>query len=407
MELTGFKDIKFKKRDCCVVCQEKYSNPIINLPKFPLTEIYVDRISDGDLGFVDQEFHLCEKCGHGQIANIIDQNILYGRFYKTRTSTSPSAISAVDIFLDFINGILGNRTVKSILEIGCNDLYTLKKLRNKADVLYGVDPLLKGRDDLYKDRKIKIFGNFFENLDIKGLGIKMDVVISSHTLEHVEEPKKMISSLLEVSSNNAVFFFQFPGLELLINDAHFDQIFHQHLNYFSLQSIIYLLDTVGAELLDVAVNPYHWGALMIAFRKKPPASNLNRNFKNKAQKITRSMVKKQYGVFKENLGLTARRMDSFNSRLIYGYGAALMLPVLEYYLNRLRHLRYIIDEDIFKKDLYYLNLPVQIKTPDQIKNIKNSVVLITAINSLWACRAIVKKLIQLDVEKIIIPFNLM
>lgn len=406
MELSGFKDIKFKKRDRCVVCGKRYARPIINLPKFPLTEIYVDRRISNNLGFVDQEFHLCERCGHGQIANIIPPNILYGSCYKTRTSTSSSATLAVDIFLDFINAVLKDRTVESIFEIGCNDLYALEKLRNRAAVLYGVDPILKGMESEHRDDKIKIIGDFFENVDVKALGLKMDIVISSHTLEHVEEPNKIISRLLDVSSNDTIFFFQFPWLEALINDAHFDQIFHQHLNYFSLQSVSYLLNEVDAELLDFKVNPYHWGAIMIAFKKKTSDSNSNYNFKRKVQKISSELVNKQYNIFKENINLTAGRIDSFNDRVIYGYGAALMLPVLEYYLNRISHLKYIIDEDKSKKDLYYLNLPVQIKTLSQIKDIAGSVVLVTAINSLQAYRAIISGLIKLEVEKIIVPVNL-
>ena len=406
MENSGFKDIKFKKRDRCVICGKRYARPIINLPRFPLTEIYVDRRINHNLGFVDQEFHLCERCGHGQIANIIDPNMLYGSCYKTRTSTSSSATLAVDTFLDFINAILKDRTVESIFEIGCNDLYMLKKLKNRADVLYGVDPILKGMESVYKDDKIKIIGGFFENVDVKGLGLKMDVVLSSHTLEHVEEPKELIYSLLDSSSNDTTFFFQFPGVEALINDAHFDQIFHQHLNYFSLQSVLYLLDEVDAELLDFQVNPYHWGAIMIAFKKKTSDSNSNYNFKRKVQKISSELVNKQYNIFKENIDLAARRIDSFSDRVIYGYGAALMLPVLEYYLNRISQLKYIIDEDTSKKDLYYLNLPVQIKMLNQIEDIESSVVLVTAMNSMQPFRAVMKKMIQLNVEKIIVPINL-
>jgi len=407
MKFDDFKAIGFKKRNCCVICGRRYGRPVINFPKFPLTEIYVDKRVDDSLGFVDQEFYLCERCGHGQLANVIDQKILYGSCYRTRTSTSRSAILAVEAFLDFINGGLKNRAVGTILEIGCNDLYILERLRYKADVLYGIDPILKEMENSYKDDKIRIIGDFFENVDVKDLGLKLDVVISSHTLEHVEEPKKMINSLLGIGSNDTVFFFQFPGLEALINDAHFDQIFHQHLNYFSLQSVLCLLDEAGAELLDIKVNPYHWGALMIAFKKKARASILNHNFKSRIKKISRESVNRQYEVFKENIELTAHRIDSFRDRIIYGYGAAPMLPVLEYYLNRLNRLKYIIDENESKKDLYYLTLPVQIKMLNEIKDMKDSAILVTAINSMWAARSIIKKLIQLNVEKIIIPVNLM
>ena len=145
---------------------------------------------------------------------------------------------------------------------------------------------------------------------------------------------------------------------------------------------------------------------MIAFRKKVSGAKLNRNYKNKIQKMSSVLVLRQYDVFKQNIYLTARRLDSFSGRTIYGYGAALMLPVLEYYLNRLSRLKYIIDDDRLKKDLFYLNLTAQIKLPDQIEDIESSIVLVTAMNSLQTFRAVMQKLFQLHAEKIIVPVNL-
>jgi cyclopropane-fatty-acyl-phospholipid synthase len=406
VELDRFKNIKFKKRISCVVCAKPCSQPVIRLPGFPLTEIYVNRRVEDRLGFVDQEFQFCAACGHGQIANIIDKEILYGKNYKTRTSKSQSAISAIDAFLAFIKSILAKRTPRTLLEIGANDLYMLERLRDKADILYAIDPILKDMENTYRDDKIRVIGDFFENIDIKRFGQKIDVVISSHTLEHLEEPREAIQHLLDIASDDTIFFFQFPGLEALINEAHFDQVFHQHLNYFSLQSVLFLLDEVGAELLDFKTNPYHWGTLMIAFKKRVGASKSNSRFKAKVKKISAGLIRRQYNMFNANMHLVARRIDSFNDRSLYGYGAALMLPVLEYYVERLSILKFIIDEDESKRHLYYLNLPVQIKMPDEISNIKDSVVIVTAINSMWATRAIINKLIRLNVEKIIVPVNL-
>jgi cyclopropane-fatty-acyl-phospholipid synthase len=377
------------------------------MPEFPLTEIFVDTRVEEKVGFVDQNFHICEKCGHGQIANVIDPDIMYGNYYRTRTATSSSATSAIDVFLNFVNRILADRPIRNLFEIGCNDLYTLQRLRHRADILYGVDPILRGQEDLFSDDKIRIVGDFFENVDVAELG-KMDVVLSSHTLEHIEDPKSMIAKILKTSADDAVIFFQFPGLESLIEDAHFDQIFHQHLNYFSLESILHLLDEVGAELVAFEVNPYHWGALMIAFRKRLAGLCLNDEFKKRVFSIPSNLdlVHKQYDLFKEGIRLTAERIDSIRGKTIYGYGAALMTPVLEYYLRRLGSLKCIIDEDETKKDLFYLNVPVQIKMLNQISDIEKSVILITAINSLQAIRPILMKLIGFNVEKIILPVNL-
>ncbi|MFC1767472.1 methyltransferase domain-containing protein [Candidatus Margulisiibacteriota bacterium] len=410
MKTEDYRDISYKKRDNCLVCGTKHSRPIFKMSKFPLTEIYVEKKVTEKIGFIDQEFHLCDRCGHGQISNVVDPKVLYGSCYKTRTQGT-TAVPAVDAFLDFVNTILdknGIKTVESIFEIGCNDLYALKKMRNRANVLYGVDPILKGKESSVKDDKIKVIGDFFENVDVKALGLKIGIVLSSHTLEHIEDPKKVVKSMIDNSSPDTLLFFQFPALEELVQDAHFDQVFHQHLNYFSLQSVLCMLDDIGAELVDFKINPMHWSAMMIAFRKKKKGADLNDKFKDMARtrSVSKDYVEKQYQVFKRCMDVTAKRIDALKGRVVYGFGAALMLPILDYYTGKLSSLKFIIDDDPGKKDLYYLNVPVQIKPLSQVKDIEGSVFLVTAINSLKAVRAITKKLIEQDVEKIILPVNL-
>lgn len=405
-DISRYKHIQVTKRTHCVVCGKKFSSPLIRLPQFPLTEIFVRKKPAEKAGFSDQEFHLCGKCGMGQLKNIIDPAILYGSNYKTRTTTSSSAVPAVDVFLDFVNENLKTKRIGTIFEIGCNDLYALKKLESRAQLLYGIDPILKGREQDTGSRKIRVIGDFFENVDVKSLGLTMDVFLCSHTLEHISDPKNLIAGILAAGNSNTLYFFQFPGLESLVNDAHFDQIFHQHLNYFSLFTVQYMLEICGAELVDCRINPYHWGALMIAFRKKTKDSKTSGIQATKFARIDPHAVLKQYGVFKRSVALTAERLDAYGDRTMYGYGAALMLPVLEYYLKRIRNLKNILDEDRSKKNLYYVNLPVQIKRPEDVKDLHDSVVLVTAINSLQARRAIVNRLIHMNAEKIIVPVNI-
>ncbi len=104
--------------------------------------------------------------------------------------------------------------------------------------------------------------------------------------------------------------------------------------------------------------------------------------------------------------LTSKRLEAVTGGNIYGFGAALMLPVLKYYIKSFDMIKYIIDEDLSKKGLYYLNVPIQIKMLDEINNIQDSVALITAINSMQAIRAILNKTTSLNIKKIIIPLNL-
>ena len=91
--LDKFREIHYKQRLHCMVCGTKSSRPVMDLPEFPLTEIYVEKKVSERIGFVDQAFHLCNRCGHGQISNVIEQEVLYGDSYATRTSTSSCLLS--------------------------------------------------------------------------------------------------------------------------------------------------------------------------------------------------------------------------------------------------------------------------------------------------------------------------
>jgi len=407
IDISKFKNIPFKKRRHCVVCGQKLGSPVIELPDFPITEIYVKKKINKKVGFVDQNFHFCKNCGHGQISNIIDSEFLYGRWYVTRTSISSSAVAAINVFLEFIDNILKGRPVKNIVEIGCNDLYTLKKLRKRADKLYGIDPILIGKEKQFRDEKIEIIGDFFENVDLKKINGKIDVVLSSHTLEHIGEPKELIQRVIANANSNTLFFFQFPSLEALVQSSRFDQVFHQHLNYFSLKSVVYMLNELGAELIDFKINPYHWGTLMIAFKKKNKNNVVPHDkIANFLIHISNEKILKHYSIFKDCMNITKRQLESLKDEKIYGYGAALMLPVLDYHLGGLKMIKCVIDDDKNKDGLYYLNLPIQIKHLDRISDFKNSVFLVTAINSLQTARAIIKRLIEIETKQIIIPLNL-
>jgi cyclopropane-fatty-acyl-phospholipid synthase len=401
MNIEKLKNIHYEKRTHCVVCGEKTGEPLIELPDFPMTEIYSrDKVTE-KVGFVDQSFHFCVNCGHGQIANVIDIELQYDgtSSYNFRTSESATGRESGDFFVDFVTGITGNRHFGNVVEIGCNDLYMLKKMQATADRLTGIDPILKGREKEFSDGNITAVGDFFENVALNG---DIDVVLCKDALEHVSDPKRMVEKIVGRAQDNTLFFFQFPLLETLLAGCRFDQIFHQHLNYFSLRSIMFMLNELGCELMDYRINSNHWGAILIAFRKKRNGSV----FSGKIREITADEILDRYAVFKNNMEATGKRLSFLEGEKIYGYGAALMLPLLSYHLkNDLSCLTCIIDDDKRKEGLYYVNLPVRISTRENIADIDKSVILLTAIASLNNVRRILGRLYELNPKQIILPIN--
>ncbi|MFH1851407.1 MAG: methyltransferase domain-containing protein [Candidatus Neomarinimicrobiota bacterium] len=384
-----------------MICGQASQPSAIDLPRLPMTEIYVAEKVNEPVGRADQGLDFCPACGHAQLRNVIDVGLQYGETfsYFFRTSESATGRSSAQFFRDFMKRTSGDRHFRHILEVGCNDLYLLKELQGHADHLTGIDPILKDFDDDLAGTNLTVIGDFFENVELER---NFDLLICKDTLEHVADPKNFTRRLVDRAADDTLFYFQFPCLESTLKDLRFDQIFHQHLNYFTLQSVIHLLNELGCELIDYTFNFEHWGALLVAFRK----GRYRGRFDNDIWQITPAEIARRYQVFKQGMAAVNARLKYFADEKIYGYGAALMLPVLSYYLeNDLSGLECIVDDDPRKDGLYYLNLPVPIRGRAAIANEREAVFLLTAVASLNNVRAMLPNLFKLRPKHVIVPLN--
>ena len=66
---------------------------------------------------------------------------------------------------------------------------------------------------------------------------KKTIFFSSHTIEHLEDTVSFIHQLSNTLKKDDHIFLQFPSIEMMVEDKKFEQICHQHINYFSIESI--------------------------------------------------------------------------------------------------------------------------------------------------------------------------
>ena len=111
--------------------------------------------------------------------------------------------------------------MKGFLEIGCNDIKFIKVLKNKFSKLYGIDPIWKKRKPP-KSKKISVIGDYVENINFNKIDNKIDVVVSTHNLEHIKDPFVVLKKLVEKFSSDTVFFIEIPDADLMIKNMRFD-----------------------------------------------------------------------------------------------------------------------------------------------------------------------------------------
>ena len=165
-----------------------------------------------------------------------------------------------------INDYLNENNVNSgkLLEVGCSIGTMLSLFKKTQFQLFGIDPDLKASkvaEDKYGITMSKVTLEDYDNSS----GDRYDVVMNFETIEHVYSPFSFLSKINSIMRTNGHLIFTTPnyfGFDIKILDAKYKNIYGpNHLNYFNVRTIDYLLDRTGFKvtkkltpgILDVAV----------------------------------------------------------------------------------------------------------------------------------------------------------
>lgn len=359
----------------CTVCGGA-TNVVVALPSLPLTDTFTRTPLDHPIPDFDQALRFCSDCHHGQLAAQVPPSVLYGGNYGFRTSASATARKGTDFFLSMLDRVAPGRTFKMALDLGCNDLFLLSNLQGRAVARVGVDPLWAGREDEVDVPGIQVIGQGIEDVNLSELSEKPDLVVCRHTLEHIARPLDVVKRVLAAAADDALCIFEMPGFEPLVNRNRFDQVFHQHLQYFTQASFARLLARAEARPVAWASNYHDWGAFAVAFVK---GDGVCAEYETEPPNLQR--VQASLNAFTMQMDTTRSVLAALDGP-VYGYGAAQMLPVLAYHLKTdLAFLGAVLDDDPEKDGLLYANLPLHVKPSAFVDDISQVSILITAVDS--------------------------
>ncbi len=382
----------------CACCAGKEINLIWNLPKLPLTGIYFEDKSDPNFEYLhDQQLAFCNQCTHMQLNNIVDPTLLYHKTYTHRTSTSNISRSGNDFLLNLIlNKKFKDK--KQILEIGCNDTYLLNNLREVTVNRAGMDPIFdEARVKI--DEGLYVHGGFAETFNYgKLVEDPVDLVISAHTFEHVVDPIASIQNLSTVLGEKVDFIIEVPSSLRMIEQLRLDQVFSQHINYYSPESLSRLMSKLDLNLVDITYNYSYWGGTQILHFSnyikptlKPPVFNLS------LEKVKRSIE-----LFVSEKEKLIFRLENSPGR-VFAYGAAQMFPILQYHFSdSFKRVEEIFDDNPDRVGKYFPGDDRKIRSFNDFKFEPNDTVVITALDS---TKPLIRNLISRDINLIIIPLG--
>ena len=254
----------------CRICEASELRDILDLgDQAPANSLYRD-IEEAPSS-VPLRLIFCGNCSTVQLGEDVDPGYLFSQ-YLWVTGTSKTAENYSYKFANEALAKIESQSIKNpyVVEIASNDGTFLKRfIENDCKVL-GVDPA-KNIVDLAVKNGIPTICNFFTvdlaNEIIKKDG-KADIIFARNVIPHVKQIHSVIDGINTLLNNDGVGIIEFHNAGLVLDEKHYDYIYHEHLFYFTLRTISVLLQRYGLNVYDVMYSPISGGSWVVYFSKR-------------------------------------------------------------------------------------------------------------------------------------------
>jgi NDP-4-keto-2,6-dideoxyhexose 3-C-methyltransferase len=273
----------------------------------------------------------CNNCSLIQLSHIAPQELMYKKFYWYKSGITQTM---KDQLKDLYRNTLKHIKIKQddvVLDIGAND-GTLLNYYKKKFITIACEPAKNLKNELKKncDFIIHDFWNK-KNLDKILKKNKLDkpkIITAIGMFYDLEFPNQFIKDAAESLHNDGIFVAQLMCLNSMIKKNDLGNICHEHIEFYSHKSLIYLFETNGLEIFKIEENDVNGGSYRIYCRK----------FKKGSIKLKKENVLKNILKFKKNIEKNKKKTvlfikkESHKGKKIFLYGASTKgNTVLQYY----------------------------------------------------------------------------
>ena len=251
----------------CRSCQSKSLQKLYSLGNQYLTGIFPknksEKVPKGELSMV-----MCNKCKLLQLENSFDVNVMYGENYGYLSSLNPHMVKHLKVKSEKLKKIsnLGNQD--TVIDIGSNDGTFLSNFKSSNNLI-GVDPTIKKLKKFYR-KDISTISDFFNIRTVsKYISNKKAKIITSISMFYdLPSPIQFAQDIFECLDNDGIWHLEQSYMPLMLKNISYDTICHEHLEYYSLETIKFIFDKVGFKIIDLEFNDINGGSFALTVSKK-------------------------------------------------------------------------------------------------------------------------------------------
>lgn len=338
-----------KVRQTCRLCGSRQLSPILTLGPQMLASAFASTENQDFLPSrkVPLELVRCNPeldenaCGLVQLKHTFPSDIMYTDYWYASGVNQTMRDALADITMkamEFVTIEKGDVAV----DIGCNDGTLLRSYNNSALDLVGFDPA-KNFLDVEGEGFARINNYFSKNSYFLARGSKKAKIVTSIAMFYdLEDPIAFVQDVADILDGNGVWILQMADLPNMLRNNMFDNICHEHLAYYHLAPMEFLLKRCGLKLVDVEMNFVNGSSYRFYIRKasgaEPTADALKRIAKVRFEEFNLALdTDAPYKKFKENLERNKNDLLFFinqeraKGKKVFVYGASTKGNVLLQY----------------------------------------------------------------------------
>lgn len=378
----------FIHKNNCRICGASDLVKILDLGEMPPANAFLRK---EDLNKPEPKFPLvvyfCNNCGLLQLLDVVNPEILFSHYDYLTSASKPLADHFTKMGLE-----LAEKFIKSkddlIVEIGGNDAVLLASIKDKCRVL-NIEPA-GNVAEISKQKGVETIDEFFTEKLAKKIFEKygpVKIIVANNVMAHIDDIKDVFRGVKILIGDDGTFVFEVHWVGNLIGNGGFDQIYHEHLYYYSLLALENLVSQFGLKIFNVESVSIHGQSLRVyvggrnfsvsesvgQFLEKEKELRLDRaetflKFSERAKKN------------REELQNLLRRLKQGGKKII-GYGApAKGNTLLNYCWIDNNILDFITDTTPLKQGLYTPGTHISVVSPEKIKEVNPDYILLLAWN---------------------------
>jgi len=359
----------------CRGCNSNKLTSILDLGNSPLANNLLDNKND-TVKLYPLELMYCKDCHNCQLSYTVPADEMFKHYLYLSSTTSTLRNHFTEAGNKYISKY-GLDKDSLVVDIGSNDGVALIPLKEKGIPVLGVEPA-RNVADIAKKNGIPTINNYFNDDVVEQINEiygKVDVLTASNMFAHSDFLEEITKNVFRVLKQKGTFIVEVQYLLDTLRDLTFDNIYHEHVNYWSVLSISSFFERLGFFVVDVEHIDTHGGSIRVYVEREDT---------NKTENVDKFIKKElDYGLntiecyedfaqrVKKAKETFLRKIKSIKDRneTVVGYGSpAKATTTLNYFGVTSDDISYIIEDNKLKWNKYLpgVTIPIQPKKFDKL-----------------------------------------